>query len=70
MPIEKALYGLKQSPRSWFGRFHKAMVKFGYRQSNADHTMFLKCASKKITILIVYVDDMVVTGDDRMKCRA
>lgn len=40
------------------------MVKFGYRQSNTDHTMFIKHANKKITILIVNVDDMVVTRDD------
>src|SRR5688572_33360987 len=36
--LRKALYGLKQSPRAWFGRFTSAMKKFGYRQSNSDHT--------------------------------
>ncbi|KAK3029571.1 hypothetical protein RJ639_038460 [Escallonia herrerae] len=62
--LQKALYGLKQSPRVWFGRFTKSMRAFGYHQSNSDHTLFLKKKQGKITALIVYVDDMVVTGND------
>lgn len=62
--LKKALYGLKQSPRAWFGRFTKSMRSFGYKQSNSDHTLFLKRKKGKITALIIYVDDMVVTGDD------
>ncbi|WKA12210.1 hypothetical protein VitviT2T_029624 [Vitis vinifera] len=62
--FKKSLYGLKQSPRAWFGRFTKSMRAFGYRQSNSDHTLFLKKQHGKITALIVYVDDMVVTGND------
>ena len=62
--LKKALYGLKQSPRAWFGRFTKSMKNFGYKQSNSDHTLFLKHRKGKITALIIYVDDMVVKGDD------
>ena len=40
------------------------MRAFGYKQSNCDHTLFLKCRNGKLTSLIVYVDDMVVTGND------
>ena len=40
------------------------MRRFGYRQSNADHTLFLKTCEKKIKCLIIYVDDMIITGDD------
>ncbi|RVW65953.1 Retrovirus-related Pol polyprotein from transposon RE1 [Vitis vinifera] len=62
--LKKSLYGLKQSPRVWFGRFTMSMRAFGYRQSNSDHTLFLKKQHGKINTLIVYVDDMVVTGND------
>ncbi|RVX19268.1 Retrovirus-related Pol polyprotein from transposon RE1 [Vitis vinifera] len=62
--LKKSLYGLKQSPRALFGRFTKSMRAFGYCQSNSDHTLFLKKQHGKITALIVYVDDMVVTGND------
>ena len=40
------------------------MLKLEYKQSHADHTMFIKRSGDKITILIVYVDDIVVTGND------
>lgn len=62
--LQKALYGLKQSPRAWFGRFSVAMRKFGFNQSNSDHTLFLKHREGKISALIIYVDDMIITGDD------
>ena len=48
-------YGLKQSPRAWFGRFTQVMRKFGYTQSNSDHTLFIKHRRGKLTALIIYV---------------
>ncbi|RVW18591.1 Retrovirus-related Pol polyprotein from transposon RE1 [Vitis vinifera] len=68
--LKKSLYGLKQFPRAWFGRFTKSMRAFGYRQSNSDHTLFLKKQHGKITTLIIYVDDMVVTGNDPKERKA
>ena len=65
--LNKSLYGLKQSPRAWFCRFTKSMKAFGYSQSNWDHTLLLKRKNKKITTLIVYVDDLMVTGNDPME---
>jgi hypothetical protein len=66
--LKKALYGLKQSPRAWFGRFTRAMILMGYRQSPGDHTLFIKHSnSGEVTILIVYVDDIIITGDDHME---
>ena len=63
--LKKALYRLKQFPRAWFGRFTKSMKAFGYRASNSDHTLFLKRGKGKITALIIYVDDMIVIGNDQ-----
>ena len=62
--LQRALYGLKQSPRAWFDRLSLAMRKYGFQQSNYDHTLFLKHRVEKITALIVYVNDMIITGDD------
>lgn len=63
--LKKALYSLKQSPRAWFERFSRAMQRFGYKQSQADHTLFIKHHSQgKVTALIVYVDDIVLTSND------
>ena len=62
--LRKSLYGLKQSPRAWFDRFRRAMVNMGYQQINADHTVFFRQHGGHITMLAVYVDDMIITGDD------
>ncbi|KAM1420476.1 hypothetical protein ACFX2I_002841 [Malus domestica] len=40
------------------------MRRFGYYQSHSDHTLFVKRGSGKVTALIIYVDDMIITGDD------
>ena len=63
--LKKALYGLKQSPRAWFGKFTKVMIAVGFKQSQGDHTLFFKRSKTGgVTILLVYVDDIIVTGDD------
>nr|CAN78328.1 hypothetical protein VITISV_034971 [Vitis vinifera] len=42
--------------------------KVGYNQGQSDHTMFFKHSSDgKIVVLIVYVDDIILTGDDEAK---
>jgi hypothetical protein len=65
--LKKSLYGLKQSPRAWFDRFRRAMCDMGYRQCNGDHTLFYCYIGNNITILAVYVDDIIITGDDTVK---
>lgn len=54
----------RQSPRAWFGKFTEVMKQDGYHQSNADHTLFIKRRQGMVTCLIMYVDDMVITGND------
>jgi hypothetical protein len=60
--LKKSLYGLKQFLIAWFWMFSSAMKVFGYKQSNSDHTLFIKHQKGKVTILIVYVYDMLVIG--------
>lgn len=60
--LNKSLYELKQSAWAQFEKFFKVIKFFGYAWGQADHT--LKHSEKgKITILIVYVDDIIVTGN-------
>ena len=69
--LKKALYGLKQSLRAWFGRFTQAMKVLCYQQCNGEHTLFFKHTSPNLlTILIVYVDDIFITGNnlEEIKC--
>jgi len=64
-PKEGLIYALKQSPRAWFERFTKAMVSSGYKQSQGDHTLFIKhFVIGKLTLLLIYVEDMIIAGDN------
>nr|KYP70981.1 Retrovirus-related Pol polyprotein from transposon TNT 1-94 [Cajanus cajan] len=63
--LRRSLYGLKQSPRAWFGRFSSALIEFGMTRCEADHSVFFLHSSSGLCIyLVVYVDDIVITGDD------
>ncbi|KAL4034485.1 hypothetical protein IC575_003132 [Cucumis melo] len=63
--LRKSLYGLKQSPRAWFDRFSTFIKSQGYNQGHSDHTLFTKVSkARKIAVLIVYVDDIVLSGND------
>ncbi|RDX85691.1 hypothetical protein CR513_33089, partial [Mucuna pruriens] len=57
-----------KSLRAWFRRFSQVMIFLGYKQSQGDHTLFIKCSlNGKLTLLLVYVDYMIVTGDDEIE---
>ena len=60
----KSLYGLKQSPSVWFGKFSKTVKEFGMQISKSDHSVFYRNSSSGIILLVVYVDDIVITGSD------
>jgi len=63
--FKRSIYGLKPSPRAWFKKFSMTLNQLGYKQRQANHTLFTKHAENgKRSILIVYVDDIIVTGDD------
>jgi len=63
--LRKSLYGLKQSPRVWFDRLTKVVKQDGFAQCQTDHTLSVKhFVNGKIALFIVYVDDVVITGDD------
>ena len=59
-----ALYDLKQAPRAWFEKFSSTMSQHGFSGSSFDTTLFLRRSGHGITILILYVYDMIITGDD------
>lgn len=60
--LHKALYGLKQAPRAWFHRFSSYLLQFGFHQSRADSSLFIYRHNGQVLILLLYVDDIVLTG--------
>ena len=59
--LRKSLYGLKQSPHAWFGKFSQAVEAFGMQKSKSNHSVFSKNSSYGIILLVVYVNDIVIT---------
>ena len=62
--LRKALYGLKQAPRAWYGKIAEFLTHSGYSVAHADSSLFVKAGEGKLAIVLVYVDDLIVTGDD------
>jgi len=59
---------LKQSSRAWFEKFTQSVKKHEYTQGQAHHTLFTKSGQNgMITILIVYVEDIILTGNDEIE---
>jgi len=62
--LRRALYGLKQAPRAWFFKFSSTICSFGFTPSSYDHALFIHCTDKGKILVLLYVDDMITTGDD------
>ena len=62
--LRRALHGLKQAPRAWFAKFSSTISRLGYMTSHYDSVLFLRYTDKGIILLLLYVDDIIITGDD------
>ena len=62
LKLRRSLYGLKQAPRAWFEKFQAALLRLDFHPSLYDPSMFLHHDPSGIAILLVYVDDIVITG--------
>ncbi|KAL0430287.1 UNVERIFIED_CONTAM: Retrovirus-related Pol polyprotein from transposon RE2 [Sesamum radiatum] len=53
---------LKQASRQWNTELTTKLLDFGFRQSSHDHCLFLKTEGSDFLALLVYVDDILLTG--------
>jgi hypothetical protein len=65
-----ALYGLKQAPHAWFAKFSSVVAQQGFVSSSYDSALFLRTTNNGTILILLYVDDMIITGDDISGIRA
>ncbi|GJU88153.1 retrotransposon protein, putative, ty1-copia subclass [Tanacetum coccineum] len=62
--LKHSIYGLKQASRKWNKRFHDEIKKFGFTQNRDEPCVYLKVSGSNITFLILYVDDILIMGNN------
>ncbi|KAJ0753710.1 putative RNA-directed DNA polymerase [Helianthus annuus] len=62
--LHKSLYGLKQAPRAWFERLSSTLHHMGFTGSKTDPSLFILKARGTLVYVLVYVDDIIVTGNN------
>ena len=63
--MKKSLYGLKQSPRMWYQKFDTYMLGLGFTRSKEDHCVYFKLFGDHLIYLVLYVDDMLLIGNNK-----
>ncbi|XP_071727117.1 uncharacterized mitochondrial protein AtMg00810-like [Rutidosis leptorrhynchoides] len=61
--LVKSLYGLKQAPRKWNEKFCETLFEYGFVQRVNDYSLFTKHTDDCSLFLLVYVDDIIITGN-------
>ena len=61
--LKRSLYGLKQSSRQWYLKFHQAILEIGFETSPLDHCVYIWRCYNELTILSLYVDDILLVGN-------
>lgn len=61
--LRQALYGLKQTSRLWFAKF-SSTTQLNFIFNPHDSTVFISKSNTSTTLLLLYVDDMIITGDN------
>jgi hypothetical protein len=64
LKLSKALYGLKQAPRAWNVKLDKTLKSLGFSKCASEPAVYKRGIGKSVVVLGVYVDDLIVTGED------
>ena len=64
LKLKKCLYGLKQSGRYWNIELNRVLLSCGLMQCGADKCLYMNRNSGKITLLLLYVDDIAIASND------
>eukprot|EP00253_Pinus_taeda_P021981 PITA_21981 len=59
--LKKSLYGLKQAPRVWYAKMDNFLLESGFSRCHSDNTVYTKKVGNSLIILVLYVDDLILT---------
>ena len=62
LELIKAIYGLKQASRVWNETFDEFVRSIGFQVSAFDPCLYIKVANGHCVLVLVYVDDVLITG--------
>ena len=66
--LKKAFYGLKQTPRAWYERLSKFLLKKGFKMGKIDTTLFIKTKEKDMLLVQIYIDDIIFGATNVSLC--
>eukprot|EP00253_Pinus_taeda_P024926 PITA_24926 len=56
----------EEAPRAWYGRIDGYLQKMGFVKSGADPNLYYLVVENEPLILVLYVDDLFLTGSSRL----
>ena len=60
--LKKAIYGLCQAPQAWYNELRSFLISIGFLKSYSNTSLFIQRYGGHVIYLVVYVDDIIVTG--------
>ncbi|KAK0590666.1 hypothetical protein LWI29_030141 [Acer saccharum] len=67
--LRKAIYGLRQAPRAWYTELRNFLLAAGFTNSKCDASLFILSNPDHTLYLLIYVDDIIVTGTSASRIR-
>jgi Reverse transcriptase (RNA-dependent DNA polymerase) len=65
--LNKSIYELKQYSRAWYDKLSHFLISCNFKVSGSNSSLFIKNNINEITIVLVYVDDIIITGDNQIE---
>ncbi|KAJ4976296.1 hypothetical protein NE237_001402 [Protea cynaroides] len=62
--LKRSIYGLKQASRQWYLKFDSTITSYGFVENRADQCIYIKIKGTSFTILVLYVDDILIASND------